>query len=119
MLLSNHRLDAPAGTVAYLSYIELQTDTKSCMTFDFAISVSTCFLFYFTAGIWYHKWALICFTQNDDTEKNIYSTDISVRQPTLSQTVLLWTNISTSNTLLIRYNKFDVDFAEITYFFKS
>jgi hypothetical protein len=51
MLLSNHRLDAPAGTVAFLSYTELQTDTKSCMTFDFAISVSTFFFFYFTADI--------------------------------------------------------------------
>ncbi len=49
MLLSNHRLDAPAGTVAFLSYTELQADTKSCMTFDFAISVSTFLLFYFKA----------------------------------------------------------------------
>ncbi len=75
MLLSNHRLDAPAGTVAFLSYTELQTDTKSCMTFDFAISVSIFFLFYFTADIWYHKdepgFVEDFLTQNDDTENNI------------------------------------------------
>ena len=40
VLLSNHLLDAPPGTVAFFAYPEIQTDTKACMKFDFAMSVS-------------------------------------------------------------------------------
>lgn len=37
-LISNHLLDAPAGTVAFLSYPEIQANTTSCMAFDFTMS---------------------------------------------------------------------------------